>query len=197
MFIITKCGAIRSNKIIYISLPIAERKAKLSISQRVFLRKLSRKTWLFFETFVSEKDNWLPPDNYQKNPVGTIAHRTSPTNIGMALLANLSAYDFGYISIGQLIDRTLKTFQTMESLERYQGHFYNWYDTQTLMPLRPIYISSVDSGNLVAHLLTLRQAILALPDDKIVEPQFFEGMRDTLRMLTDTVKEKVLICSPN
>ena len=174
----------------WISLPLVERKAKLTVSQRLFLRKLSRKTWLFFETFVSEKDNWLPADNYQEDPVGTIAHRTSPTNIGMALLANLSAYDFGYISIGQLIDRTSKTFLTMESLERYQGHFFNWYDTQTLMPLRPIYISSADSGNLAAHLLTLRQAILALPDHKIVEPQFFEGMSDTLRILTDTAEEK-------
>jgi cyclic beta-1,2-glucan synthetase len=174
----------------WISLPIVERKAKLTISQRLFLRKLSRKTWLFFETFVGEKDNWLPPDNYQENPVGTIAHRTSPTNIGMALLANLSAYDFGYISSGQLIDRTSKTFQTMDSLERYQGHFFNWYDTQTLTPLRPVYISSVDSGNLVAHLLTLRQAFLALPDHKIVGPQFFEGMSDTLRMLTDTAEGK-------
>ena len=113
----------------WISLPLVERKAKLTDSQGLFLRKLSRRTWLFFETFVSAKDNWLPPDNYQEDPVGTLAHRTSPTNIGMALLANLSAYDFGYISTGQLVDRTLKTFQTMEILERYQGHFYNWYDT--------------------------------------------------------------------
>lgn len=174
----------------WISLPLVERKAKLTVSQRLFLRKLSRKTWLFFETFVSEKDNWLPADNYQEDPVGIIAHRTSPTNIGMALLANLSAYDFGYISSGQLINRTSKTFLTMESLERYQGHFFNWYDTQTLMPLRPIYISSADSGNLAAHLLTLRQGILALPDHKIVEPQFFEGMNDTLRILTDASEGK-------
>ena len=172
----------------WISLPLVERKAKLTNSQKLFLRILSRRTWLFFETFVNAKDNWLPPDNFQEDPVGIVAHRTSPTNIGMALLANLSAYDFGYISSGQLIDRTLKTFQTMESLERYQGHFYNWYDTQTLMPLRPIYISSVDSGNLAAHLLTLRQAIMELPDNKIVITQCFEGMWDTLSILIDINK---------
>ncbi|MDR3609457.1 MAG: glucoamylase family protein [Ignavibacteriaceae bacterium] len=174
----------------WISLPLVERKAKLTDAQRLFLRKLSRRTWLFFETFVSAKDNWLPPDNYQEDPVGTIAHRTSPTNIGMALLANLSAYDFGYISGGQLIDRTLKTFQTMESLERYQGHFFNWYDTQTLMPLRPIYISSVDSGNLAAYLLTLRQAILVLPDHKIVGLRCFGGMSDTLSIVLDSAEGK-------
>jgi len=169
----------------WISLPIARRKTNLTISQKLFLRNLTRKTWSFFETFVSSEDNWLPPDNYQEDPVGITAHRTSPTNIGMALLANLSAYDFGYISIGQFIERTSKTFSTMEKLERFQGHFYNWYDTQTLLPLRPIYISSVDSGNLAAHLMTLRQGILSLPDHKIFEPQIFEGIADTLRILTD------------
>ncbi len=169
----------------WISLPLIKRKSILSISQKLFLRNLTRKTWSFFETFVSEKDNWLPPDNYQEEPLGSIAHRTSPTNIGMALLANLSAFDFGFITAGQLIDRTSNTFQTMEKLERYQGHFFNWYDTLTLLPLRPIYISSVDSGNLAAHLLILRQGILSIPDKKIFEPQFFEGISDTLRILTD------------
>jgi len=96
------------------------------------------KTWSFFETFVGPDDHWLPPDNYQENPVPTVAHRTSPTNIGLALLANLTAYDFGYISAGDLIDRTTKAFQTMEILERYRGHFFNWYDTQSLKPLVPL-----------------------------------------------------------
>jgi cellobiose phosphorylase len=169
----------------WISLPIARRKANLTITQKIFLRNLSRKIWSFFETFVGPEDHWLPPDNYQENPVDVIAHRTSPTNMGLALLANLSAYDFGYISTGQLIDRTSNAFRTMDTLERYQGHFCNWYDTRSLMPLRPFYVSSVDSGNLAAHLLTLRQGILALPDHKIVEPQLFEGINDTLRILID------------
>ena len=85
-----------------------------------------------------------------------VAHRTSPTNMGLALLANLSAYDFGYISAGQLVERTTNAFLTMESLERHRGHFYNWYDTQSLKPLLPTYVSTVDSGNLAGHLLTLR-----------------------------------------
>ncbi|MGA7722066.1 MAG: glucoamylase family protein [Ignavibacteriaceae bacterium] len=169
----------------WISLPLVRRKANLTISQKIFLRNLSRKIWSFFETFVGPEDHWLPPDNFQENPAGVIAHRTSPTNIGLALLANLSAYDFGYISAGQFIQRTSDTFKTMETLGRYQGHFCNWYDTQTLMPLRPFYISTVDSGNLAAHLLTLRQGILTLPDQKIVAPQLFEGIRDTLNVITE------------
>ena len=169
----------------WISLPLVRRKANLTNTKKYFYVKLSRKTWSFFETFYGPEDHWLPPDNYQENPAGVIAHRTSPTNIGLALLANLSAYDFGYISAGQFIQRTSDTFKTMETLGRYQGHFCNWYDTQTLMPLRPFYISTVDSGNLAAHLLTLRQGILTLPDQKIVAPQLFEGISDTLNVITE------------
>ena len=170
-------------------MPLIQRKAKLTITQKLFLRDIARKTWSYFETFVGQEDNWLPPDNFQENPVAVIAHRTSPTNIGLALLANLSAYDFGYITTRQLIDRTSNTFKTMDSLERYRGHFYNWYDTKSLKPLPPPYISSVDSGNISGHLLTLSQGLLSLPDKKIVSPQLFEGINDTLRILIDAAGE--------
>ena len=112
--------------------------------------------------------HWLPPDNFQEHPVAVLAHRTSPTNMGLALLANLSACDFGYIQIGQLLTRTVDTLESMNSLERFQGHFYNWYDTLTLKPLLPHYVSSVDSGNLSGHLLTLRPGLLALADQPIL-----------------------------
>jgi cellobiose phosphorylase len=173
----------------WISLPLKRRKAKLNVTQKLFLRDISRKTWSFFETFVGQEDHWLPPDNYQENHVAVIAHRTSPTNMGLALLANLSAYDFGYITTQQLIDRTSNAFTTMQSLERYRGHFFNWYDTQSLKPLPPLYISSVDSGNISGHLLTLRQGFLSMPDKKIVDQQLFEGINDTLRILIDAAGE--------
>ena len=169
----------------WISRPLARREAKLTSDQLVFLRKISRKTWAFFETFVGPEDHWLPPDNYQEHPLAKVAHRTSPTNMGLALLANLSAYDFGYIPAGQLIERTAKAFHTMETLERHQGHFYNWYDTESLKPLAPLYISSVDSGNLSGHLLTLRPGLLALPDHKILGARCFDGLSDTLGVLMD------------
>ncbi len=169
-------------------MPLSRRKARLSITQKLFLRDVSRKTWSFFETFVGPENHWLPPDNYEENPVARVAHRTSPTNMGLSLLANLSAYDFGYISAGQFIDRTSNAFRTMKTLERYKGHFFNWYDTQSLLPLRPFYISSVDSGNLAGLMLTLRQGILALPDQKIAGPQLFEGINDTLRILMEAAK---------
>ncbi len=109
---------------------------------------MARKTWGFFEKFVGPEDHWLPPDNYQEHPVGVLAHRTSPTNIGVSLLSTLAAYDFGYISVDRLLERTARTLHSLGQLERYRGHFLNWYDTLTLQPLYPKYVSSVDSGNL-------------------------------------------------
>jgi cellobiose phosphorylase len=173
----------------WISRPLARRAARLTAGQTVFLRKLSRKTWRYFETFVGPEDHWLPPDNYQEHPAARLGHRTSPTNMGLALLANLSAYDFGYISAGQLLERTANALYTMETLERHRGHFYNWYDTQSLKPLLPMYISTVDSGNLVGHLLTLRPGLLAIPDQKILGARLFEGLNETLSVLVDAASE--------
>ena len=109
------------------------------------------------------------------------------------MLSNLTAYDFGYILTGELIERTENTFNTMNSMERFQGHFYNWYDTQSLEPLRPLYISSVDSGNLAGHLLTLQQGLSTLPDKRIHGPRFFEGIDDTLQVLTEKAGKNVPI----
>ncbi len=171
----------------WISRPLMQRSTPLTIHQIFFLRTVSRKTWRFFEAFVGPKDSWLPPDNYQEQPV-VIAHRTSPTNIGLSLLANLAAYDFGYLPAGRLIERTTCALRTMESLERHRGHFYNWYDTQSLKPLQPFYISSVDSGNLAGCLLTLQPGLLALVDDPILSARWLDGISDTFRILVDTVK---------
>ena len=173
----------------WISRPIARRVARLSPEQTTFLNILARKTWLFFDTYVTEKDNWLPPDNVQEYPVAVIAHRTSPTNIGMSLLANLAAHDFAYITTAQLLERTQNTLQTMAKLERYHGHFYNWYDTQTLAPLNPRYVSTVDSGNLAGHLLTLHPGLTGLADEPILNRRLFQGIRDTYDVLVSISDE--------
>ncbi len=170
-----------------LSKPVYATKTKLNEDQKEYLRTLSRKTWSFFETFITAEDNWLPPDNFQQYPIPVLAHRTSPTNIGLSLLANLTARDFGYITTTQLIERTENTFATLEQMERHEGHFYNWYDTQTLQILRPRYISTVDSGNMAGHLLTLRQGFLALPYQKITGPSFLDGLKDTLRLALDSI----------
>ncbi len=173
----------------WMSRPLTRRESRLTADQTDFLHTVSRKTWAFFETFVGPKDHWLPPDNVQEHPVAAVAHRTSPTNMGMSLLANLAAYDFGYLPVGRLIQRTASALQTMKSLERYRGHFFNWYDTQSLKPLQPIYISSVDSGNLAGSLLTLQPGLLALIDAPILNVRWLDGISDTFRVLVDAAEE--------
>jgi cellobiose phosphorylase len=168
-------------------------KPELSATENLYLRKLGRKIWAFFEKFVGEEDNWLPPDNYQEEPIDKIAHRTSPTNIGLALLCNLTAFDFGYIGSRQLIERTGNTINTLLRMERYRGHLYNWYDTRTLAPLAPRYISTVDSGNLAGHLITLKQGLLTIPDKKIITASIFEGLADTVGLMIDTFKEATIL----
>ena len=169
----------------WLSRPIQVREPHLSEGQVVFLRNLARRTWRYFEAFVTAEENWLPPDNFQEHPAVRIASRTSPTNIGMALLANLSAYDFGFCSADRLLNRTQKTFETMDRMERYRGHFYNWYDTRSLEVLPPRYVSTVDSGNLAGYLLVLRRGFLELIDEKILPVRVFEGVQDTVRVLAE------------
>jgi len=173
----------------WISQPIAAIAPKLSAGQLLFLRGTARKTWNFFETFVTARENWLPPDNFQEYPTPVIATRTSPTNIGVALLANLAAVDLGYQTVGGLVRRTRDTFATMDRLERYRGHFYNWYETRTLEPLLPLYVSSVDSGNLAGHLLTLASGLREQADEKIYTPQIFAGLSDTVGVLRELVRD--------
>lgn len=173
----------------WLSTPLIHKRAEFGESQTIFLRKLSRKTWAFFETFARHDDHWLPPDNYQEEPLESVAHRTSPTNIGLLLLSSLSACDFGYISVGQFMDRTENILNTMALLEKYRGHFYNWYDTESLNPLLPMYVSSVDSGNLAATLFTLRAGLLAMPDEKLYGKRLLDGLADTAMVLMEVLEE--------
>jgi len=173
----------------WISLPLIRYQAPLSGPQQRLLRVVARRTWRFFETFLTAEDHDLPPDNYQEYPVAVLAHRTSPTNIGLGLLATLAAGDFGYISTARLLDRIGKTLATMGKLERHRGHFYNWYDTRTLAPLPPLYISTVDSGNLGGFLLTLGQGLLELADHPLLGPRTFAGLDDSVLLLLDQIRQ--------
>jgi cellobiose phosphorylase len=173
----------------WLSQPRAQADFELAPEQSRFLRAMARKTWAFFDAYVGSEDNWLPPDNMQEQPVAVVAHRTSPTNMGMALLANLAAYDFGFISAARLVERTGNTLRTMQRLERYRGHFYNWYDTISCLPLSPNYVSSVDSGNLAGHLLTLRAGLLALAYDRLFELRQLDGLDDSAGILDNLITD--------
>ncbi len=167
--------------------PRRRRREVLSESRIAFLRALTRRNWAFFEVNVRAEDHWLPPDNVQEYPTPRLARRTSPTNIGLSLLANLAACDFGYLTVGQTMQRCADTLATLESLPRHHGHFYNWYDTETLEPLPPRYVSTVDSGNLAGHLLILRQGLLALVDAPVLDvANILKGIADTHAVLAKT-----------
>ena len=173
----------------WMSLPLFRKAAELTVVQTLFLQGLARRTWAFFDHFVGAEDHYLPPDNVQDFRGIAIAHRTSPTNMGLVLLSYLSAYDFGYIHGGDLLKRVAETLGSMQKLARFRGHFYNWYDTQTMHPLGPLYISAVDSGNLAAHLLTLRAGLLAVGNDRILPDRMFSGLGDTFRILAESANE--------
>lgn len=169
----------------WISLVLTPPTTTLSAADRQFLAATARRTWRYFEEYVTARSNWLPPDNVQMNGEVVVAARTSPTNIAMALLSDLAACDFGWCSVGRLVDRVGHAFDTIASLERHRGHLLNWYDIHSLTPLPPKYVSTVDSGNLVGSLLVLAGGLEELMDAPVPRPRMFSGLEDTLRVSTE------------
>jgi cyclic beta-1,2-glucan synthetase len=166
-----------------VSLPRAESAAEqLSASDAGALRLTARRTWRFFEAFVGPEDHGLPPDNFQDDPRPVVEHRTSPTNIGMYLLATVTARDFGWIGTLEMVERVEETLATIRSLERFRGHLYNWYDTRDLHRLEPAYVSSVDSGNLAGHLLTLANACRLMIDQPLPVAAALAGIGDGIAL---------------
>jgi cyclic beta-1,2-glucan synthetase len=171
-----------------ISLPPTEPRGEaLLAGDAKALRSISRQTWRFFETFVSAADHSLPPDNFQEDPKPVVAHRTSPTNIGLYLLSTLTARDMGWLGTWSTVERLEATFQTMDKMERFRGHFYNWYGTSDLRPLDPKYVSTVDSGNMAAHLIVLGNGCRELIQKSPIEPQMFEGVEDSIQLLLEAL----------
>ncbi|MFL6332477.1 MAG: GH36-type glycosyl hydrolase domain-containing protein [Pyrinomonadaceae bacterium] len=146
-------------------------------------RLIARRTWRFFETFVTQEDQWLPPDNFQEDPRPVVAHRTSPTNIGLLLISSVAAHDFGYAGTLELIERLELTFDAVDKMPKFRGHVFNWHDTRTLEPLGPQYISTVDSGNLAGHLLALKQACVELSERPLFGTNTLVGLGDTIALL--------------
>ena len=176
--------------------PARRSQPQLSRSGTLYLRRLARKTWRYFDDLVGEPSHWLPPDNSQVALRVEVAQRTSPTNIGLWLVSVLSAYDFGYITADDLTRRTTATMDTLERLERYEGHILNWYDTNSLEPLLPRYVSSVDSGNLIASLWTFAQGCEELLDAPVIGPACLKGLSDTVAVLSDASAEDAFLAVP-
>ena len=166
------------------SLPIGARQRPLDSADRALLRTTARQTWSYFEAFVTAADAWLPPDNFQEAESEIpLARRTSPTNIAMYLLSSVAAHDLGYCSTATLLERVDRTLTTLEGMERFEGHFLNWYDTATQGALRPRYVSTVDSGNLAGALMALEQALRQLATAPQTLAQRLAGIVDTASVL--------------
>jgi cyclic beta-1,2-glucan synthetase len=168
--------------------PPAAAKSALSDDQQRELRLIARRTWRFFETFVTAEDNHLPPDNFQEDPRAVLAHRTSPTNLGLYLLSIVAARDFGWCGLRDALDRIEATLTTMARMRKHRGHLYNWYDTQDLHPLEPRYVSSVDSGNLAAHLITLAGAFREWQQYPQPRPEAVAGLADSLDLAREELR---------
>ena len=163
--------------------------APLSPGDRRALRSTARRTWRFFERVVGPEDHDLPPDNFQEDPAPVIAHRTSSTNMGLYLLSVLAARDLGWIGTCDAVDRLERTLRSMATLERFRGHFLNWYDTRERRPLEPRYVSTVDSGNLAGHLIVLEQACHEMLDAPLVIQAAFGGVEDALLLVREVASE--------
>ncbi len=162
---------------------ISFRGGVLTDADRRMLRGTARRTWRYFDDFVGPQTHWLPPDNFQEAPTRELFLRTSPTNIGLWMLATVAANDFGYISLDDVAARNLATIETMEKLERFEGHLLNWYDISNLEPMRPRYVSTVDSGNLVASLWAIEAAFEELLSRPVLDTSALRGLADTLDVL--------------
>ncbi len=179
----------------WISLPLRSRAEPLRPVERRKLRLLARRTWRFFDVFVGPNDQWLPIDNYQEAPHEQTARRTSPTNIGLMLVATLSAYDFGYIGASVLSLRLRRAFDSITRLSHYQGHLLNWYDTKNLQPLLPHYVSTVDSGNFAGCLLALKQGCKEAATAPVLRAETWEGLGDSVDLMEEIVESTAKVAN--
>jgi cyclic beta-1,2-glucan synthetase len=162
----------------------------LPAEERQFLRNIARRTWRYFSDFVNKETSWLPPDNYQISHQKKLALRTSPTNIGLYMVSVISAHNFGYLTVDEVIYKLTQTMETINKLERYEGHLLNWYDIQTLAPLKPQYVSTVDSGNLLGALWALDQWLRTLIQVPLLDVKGFAGLHDTGEILRQVSREE-------
>ena len=169
---------------VWLNRPPQHYRSEASEKDKQFLRTAAVRTWRYFAEFSTHEHNWLIPDNVQEEPF-VVAARISPTNVGLLLNARQVACEFGYLTPQEFVDLSAKTLRTLRGMQRHRGHLYNWYDTRTLQPLPPLFISSVDSGNLVASLWTLQQGCLQILEQRALRQELAEGFLDHLRVLTE------------
>lgn len=158
------------------------------------VKRIGRKTWRYYESLINEENNYLPPDNFQEYPYNGLAYRTSPTNIGFLLLAMLSARDMGYVTTSKMAILLDNTMSTIEKMDKWEGHLYNWYSTTSLQPLKPHFISTVDSGNFISYLYVIKEGLKEYLESPLIDIKLFQGIEDTMRLIEDErAKEDISI----
>jgi cyclic beta-1,2-glucan synthetase len=172
-----------------LSRPAVRRDERLTPGARRKALRYALLHWRFFDRFVTAETHWLAPDNFQAEPAPVVAMRTSPTNIGLQLLATMSARDLGFITLEELLRRLELAFHSLAGMRRFRGHFYNWYDLHDLSVLEPAYVSTVDSGNLAGHLIALRQACLLAPDEPVLDARLWRALETALELAEQQVRE--------
>jgi cyclic beta-1,2-glucan synthetase len=172
-----------------ISAPVVRRERRLPPASRAAAMRYALLHWRFFERFVGEETHWLAPDNFQEDPAPVVAMRTSPTNIGLQLLATVSAHDHGFITTEEMARRLEQAFRSLEGMRRLHGHFYNWYDLHDLKVLEPAYVSTVDSGNLAGHLIALRHACLGIPDEPVFDARVWRALGTAIQLAQERLRD--------
>jgi cellobiose phosphorylase len=171
-----------------ISAPAVRRERRLPTASRTPAMRYALLHWRYFDHFVSQATHWLAPDNFQEDPEPVVAMRTSPTNIGLQLLATVSAYDLGFITAEDMTGRLERTFASLETMRRFRGHWYNWYDLRDLQVMEPAYVSTVDSGNLAGHFVALRQACLGIADEPVFDGRTWRALRTGLLLAGERLR---------
>jgi cyclic beta-1,2-glucan synthetase len=169
--------------------PAVRPEQRLRSESRREARRYALLHWRFFDRFVATETNWLAPDNFQEDPKPVVAMRTSPTNVGLQLLATMSAWDLGFITLDELTRRLELAFRSLERMRRFHGHFYNWYDLRDLSVMEPAYVSTVDSGNLAGHLIALRQACLGLIDEPVLDARVWRALETALALAHERLED--------
>lgn len=179
------CWIIAPFAVHWLNQPYVREAKRLDDKQLRWLRLACQRVWSYFDRFVTVDDNWLPPDNVQEYPIEKVAHRVSPTNEGLFLLSALAAREFGFAPLHNVVQLWERNLATWQRFDRLNGHFYNWYDTVTLRPLPPRYVSTVDSGNLAVSFLTLKVGVDELRASDVFAPSQWTGIIDTIAVFED------------
>jgi len=182
ILVIWGCSGLLSR---WLNRPLRPGSNEIAPDDEQFLRLAALRTWRFFRSWSHEDNHWLIPDTVQEAPP-SVAHRISPTNLGLLLNARLGALELGYLNTLEFVAATERTLFTMRRMPRYRGHFLNWYDTASLEPLEPFFVSTVDSGNLVCCLWTLKQGCLQLAGTRAAASSLWQGLRDHVRLVLES-----------